>query len=206
VAAEQVIEATILAVTPDGNGWTKINTDQGDFSTKWPEPVAEAQMHVGQRVQIAYEMGEAKQSQRTGQWFPAPRYFKRVQSGYQAPQGPPPQFAGQQQPVYAQAPPMQQAPPPQVIPQPQQSTRGTRDADMEIMRQAAAKCAVWTMPLVPSEERTFQNQIAVAEAWLRYFVGGVEATRVRQPAAPALTQEQQMAMAGAPGQDDDIPF
>ena len=203
MAAEQVVEATILAVTPDGNGWTKINTDQGDFSTKWPEPIAEAQMHLGQRVQVVFELGEAKQSQRTGQWFPAPRYFKRVQSGYQQPMQPQ-GFAGQAPQMAPQ--PMQQAPQPQVVPQPQQSTRGTRDADMEIMRQAAAKCAVWTMPLVPSEERTFQNQIAVAEAWLRYFVGGVEATRVRQPAPAALTQEQQMAMAGGPSQDDDIPF
>jgi len=192
---EQTVEATILGVVPDGNGWTKIQTDQGDFTTKWPEPVAEAQQHQGQRVVIAFENGEARQSQRTGQWFPAPRYFKRVQSpGYQPPQ------AMQPQPAMQQPQPMMQ-------PQPQ---HGPDERSMQIMRQAAAKCAVWTMPLVPSEQRTFQNQLAVAEAWLRYFIGGVQATGT----SPApLTQEQQMVLAhqmggfgGGPQPDDDIPF
>ena len=197
MAAEQVVEATILAVQPDGNGWTKIQTDQGDFSTKWPEPIAEAQMHLGQRVQIAFEMGEAKQSQRTGQWFPAPRYFKRVQQGYQQPMQPQ-AFAGQQQPM-----PMQPQVPPQAAPQRDDG----RERELRIMRQAAGKLAVWTMPLVPSEQRTFQNQLAVAEAWMRYFVGGIQATRPEPAPAPAaLTQEQQMALAGTPSQDDDIPF
>jgi len=73
------------------------------------------------------------------------------------------------------------------------------------MRQTAGKLAVATMPLVPSEQRTFQNQIAVAEAWVRYFVGGTEGVGIRSMPEPP-TQEQQMSQMSPIAPDDDIPF
>lgn len=189
---EQVIEATIQGIEPDGNGWVKVNTDQGQFTTKFPEPIAEAQAHLGQRVLIAYEMGVASTG-RNGVVYPAPRYFRRVaQPGYVQPQQAQPQYQPQAQPQ-----PVQQ--------QPQQQPQAPENDDtraMRIMRQTAGKLAVATMPLVPSEQRTFPNQIAVAEAWMRYFIGGPQGLGSQQ-AQQVITQEQ--AMAGV-GPQDDIPF
>lgn len=204
MAVEEIIEATILGIEHETNGWVKIKTDAGDFSTKFPEPIAEAQQNIGQRGVIAFEMGQASQG-RNGQWYPAARYFKRISTGYQPP------FAGQQQPQ--QQPPMhpsvqafqdrmQQTAPQQ---QPVQQQPSSDQRETRIMRQTAGKLAVATMPLVPSEQRTFQNQIALAEAWVRYFVSGPpQQQQEQQQAQPQPTQEQQMAAMA--GQDDDIPF
>ena len=203
MAAEQVVEATILAVEPDGNGWTKIRTDQGDFSTKFPEPIAEAQANLGQRGLIAYEEGQARQKADGSGWWPTPRYFKRIAAtGYQQPQP----FAGQpqQQPqpmhpsVQAFQERMQQAQPPQPTLGPPPPQRD-ESRELRIMRQTAGKLAVHTMALVPSEQRTFQNQVAIAEAWVRYFVSGPPEVRVAQ-------QEQAMAAVGMHPDGDDIPF
>jgi hypothetical protein len=202
---EQVIEATILGIEPEGNGgWVKVNTDQGPFTTKFAEGIAEAQAHVNQRVQITYQLGEARAKADGSGWYPTPRYFKRVSApGYSQPQQPPP-FAGQpQQQLPAQPVAQPQLPPAQPA--------GPDERSMQIMRQAAGKLAVWTMPLVPSEHRTFKNQLGIAEAGMRYFVGGLQATGVSlgpsTPDAPPLTQEQQMQQA-VYGVDptDDIPF
>ena len=203
MAQEQVIEATILGVQPDGNGWVKIQTDQGEFSTKFPEPVAEAQAHLGQRVPIAIEVGQAKPKADGSGYWPAPQYFKKVvqQQGYQQPQPAP--FAGQVQPQLAPQALQQPAPSPPAQPAPSQQSDQTRE--MRIMRQTAGKLAVATMPLVPSEQRTFQNQIAVAEAWVRYFVGGTEGVGIRSMPEPP-TQEQQMSQMSPIAPDDDIPF
>lgn len=212
MAPEQVTEATILAVVPDGNGWTKIQTDVGDFSTKFAEPIAEAQAHIGQRGLVAYEMGQARQKNDGSGWWPAPRYFKRITAtSYQQPQ--PQAFAGQQQqpqPVHPSVQAFQERMQAQPQTPPPQQPQGDPAREQRIMRQTAGKLAVQTMALVPSEQRTFQNQIAVAEAWLRYFIGGPDGVPVtpaqpmpQQPAAP--TQEQQMAMMGQ-SPDDDIPF
>lgn len=199
MAAEQVVEATILAVEPEGNGWVKIRTDQGELTTKWPEPIAEAQAHMGQRVPIAYETGEARQG-RNGQWYPAPRYFKRVVPGYQQPQGVAPQPQPLGQTMVQPQPPQPSLPQPiaqqqvNTTPRPDESVR-----EMRIMRQTAGKLAVHTMALVPSDQRTFANQVAIAEAWVRYFMSGPPEVRVAQ-------QEQAMAAVGMHPDGDDIPF
>jgi hypothetical protein len=194
---EQQAEVTILAVEPEANGFAKIRTDQGDHTTKFAEAIAEAQAHIGQRVRISFELGEARQG-RNGNWYPPPSYFKRVVSpGYQQPQA----FAGQPQQIQ---PTMPQAPPPQpqLPPVQQQPPQRDESRELRIMRQTAGKLAVATMALVPSEQRTFQNQVGIAEAWIRYFLGGPASAGVQ----PQPSQEQQMAALGGAPPHDDIPF
>lgn len=199
--SESTLEVTIQSVELDG-GWYRVNTDQGEFSTKYQDRGVEAQQYVGQRVLIAFQQGDPRQG-RNGQWYQS-RYLSGITSpGYVQPQL-------QQQQGFAQQPSPQGVAPqqqPQANVQPQQppiqrgedeNTRNTR-----IMRQTAAKLAVWTMPLVPSEQRSFENQLAIAEAWMRYFIGGAAGTGLVPNGVPA---EPGIPAALAGQVTSDIPF
>lgn len=201
--SEQTVEATIQTVEFD-NGWYRVNTDQGEFSTKYQDRGVEAQQFQGQRVLITFQQGDPRQG-RNGQWYQS-RYLSRITSpGYVQPQlaqgqpqQGPPQFAQPQQPP----PNMQPQAPPMLPPRPaEDATRETR-----IMRQTAAKLAVWTMPLVPSEQRSFENQIAIAEAWMRYFIGGAAGTGIRFNGAEDPAMADQVVAQVASQVASDIPF
>lgn len=167
---EQQAEATIQSVTHDAqSGWYTITTDQGEFSTKFPEPAQEAHGYVGQRVTLVYQEPPPRQG-RNGQWYQS-RYLRRIIAAYGAPQ---------QQPMHPSVQAFQPERPAQPQAPPQQDSR-----ELRIMRQTAAKLAVQTIALVPSDERSFSNQVAVAEAWLRYFVNGPQVAGIAEPDAPA---------------------
>jgi hypothetical protein len=197
--AQESIEATIGQVTFD-NGWYRIETDQGEFSTKFQDRGSEAQQFVGQRVLIAYEPGNNGQPRqdKNGKWWPAPRYVSGISSpGYVQPQLTPQQGApmpNQPQGNYQPQPQPVQLPPPRGE---DENTRNTR-----IMRQTAGKLAVWTLPLVPSEQRTFENQLAIAEAWMRYFIGGAAGTGL----SPGVVAEQVVEQVAGQLAPDGIPF
>lgn len=165
---EAQTEATIQRVDFDQRtGWYTIHTDQGEFSTKFPEPAQEAQNYVGQRVSLVYQLSEARQG-RNGQWYQS-RYLRRINAAYAQPQ------STQAQQQLPQPFPGTSIAQPQIPPQPQAQipqSPSTDEREMRIMRQTAGKLAVTTMTLVPSEERTFANQLIIAEAWLRYFIHG----------------------------------
>lgn len=207
MAQDLQTEATIQSVEFE-NGWYRVNTDQGEFSTKYQDRGVEAQQFVGQRVLLSYSQGDPRQG-RNGQWYQS-RYLSGITSpGYVAPQLQPQQGSPQGLPPQ-QAPgaPQQQQ---QVAPQRQlgedDNTRNTR-----IMRQTAGKLAVWTLPLIPSEHRGFENQIAIAEAWMRYFIGGAQGVGVAVPNGQPTSQPQSVpAEPGIPAVIasqvlDDIPF
>lgn len=94
------------------------------------------------------------------------------------------------------------------------------ERETRIMRQAAAKCAVWMLGTLPAEERTFPHLVTIAEGWFLYFTHGREAFPTAAPAGPVqgtgqplqlpvpgLT-DQQMQQGQPIGQysADDIPF
>lgn len=218
MAQELQVEATIQKVEQDGE-WCRVTTDAGEFSTKFPDRASEALQYVGQRVLVAYEEANGGQPRqdRNGKWWPASRYIKGIASpGFAAPQLAPQQGYAQGQPMQSPMPmqpqamqpqPMQPQPQPQQVQRPQGEDENTRNT--RIMRQTAGKLAVWTLPLVPSEQRTFPNQIAIAEAWMRYFIGGAAGTGVPvngAPAVPAQVADQMVAQVAGQMPGDDIPF
>jgi hypothetical protein len=202
MSSESTVEATIQSVEFD-NGWYRVNTDQGEFSTKYQDRGSEAQQFIGQRVLIAFQQGDPRQG-RNGQWYQS-RYLSRITSpGYVAPQLP-----GAQQGGFAQAPSPQMPGPPPPQPQlpPRQQGEDENTRNTRIMRQTAAKLAVWTMPLVPSEQRSFENQLAIAEAWMRYFIGGVQGTGLQGMMAQGNGSPEPGIPAAIAGQvTSDIPF
>jgi hypothetical protein len=210
MAQESTVEATIQSVEFD-NGWYRVNTDQGEFSTKYQDRGIEAQQFQGQRVLINFQQGDPRQG-RNGQWYQS-RYLSGITSpGYVAPQLPGAQPGPPQQGGFAQAP-SPSMPGPSAMPQqptlpPRQMGEDENTRNTRIMRQTAGKLAVWTLPLVPSEQRTFENQIAIAEAWMRYFIGGAQGTGLGTPMQPQQADQLVGQVAGVmgAGEGDGIPF
>jgi hypothetical protein len=160
-----VVEATINDVEHDlARGWFRVKTDKARFDTKIPEKAQEALSLRGKTVRIWYtEQPSQNINPHTNQPYAPSRYYERAEEVMPAPIGD--GFSVPQQPqAQAQAQP-------QARPQFSPPSTGGEDPrkTWRICLQSGAKLAVWTMPLMPNEQRTFETQKQIALAWAKWF-------------------------------------
>ena len=212
----EVVVGTVSGITSKGpDKWTiAVSPDGSQYSRNlWTKDVGLSQAlpnYVGRR--LAFTCGVSHWTNQQNQpvrslWInevsEAPPEGALATIGQQ---GVPQQVLQQAQPQPA---PVVQLPPPSAPTQQPVATAPADDRETMIMRQTAAKCAVWTLPTLPVEERTFPHLVLVAEGWYAYFTRGRDAV----PNLPAAGEVQgtgapQLPGMPAPGftDPDDIPF
>lgn len=170
--SDLMIEATIQDVTQNfETGWFSVKTNRGKFDTKIREKADEALSLKGSDVRLFYVEGRASGNvnPHTGQPYPPPRYYDRADRIVSSNGG-----GG-----FTQDAPQR---------------RGLdRDEVWRICLSVGIKASVATLPLMPSEQRTFPIQCEIATAWAKflYFSSAPDlgASSPQQLASPPTPEE-----------------
>lgn len=216
-----------ISVQPDGSQYEK------NLWTKDAALVQQMMNRLGQR--FSFMCGVSHWSNSQGQpvrslWINGVSEAPAEQQGLQTlgqaqapiaalPVAPVPQVQPIVQPIVQALPQAQVQPLAQQVQQSMVQQQSSADIKEErILRETAAKCAVFMLPTLPEAERTFPHLVLIAEGWVRYFVHGAAGIEMAPQASQAqVTPDTQMATTGLqafpgteqpPGQfaADDIPF
>lgn len=205
------VRGLLVGMEPRNAGWTRFSIQQDGrqypykCDTKQPEIIATAHSLIGQSV-VAHVREQDSTNLNPHQ---PGTYYKNRYLNAIAPAGSmqAPPVQQQMQPAPA-APPQQgmqqQAAPPQATyapgHQPGEPGKQGREKEMEIMRQAAMKCAVGAISIMPTDQQTPGGLVAAAEAFLAYFVFGPARFGVSAFDAPAQSTQQPIPQAQPPQQ------